>query len=609
MAARTSTFSISSLLAMLLFFGPGPWASEAVAGSISLKRVAASSTSGAPVITGAPSGLVVAGSYYDFRPTASDPNGDTLTFSINKRPRWAHFDPATGRLYGTPAPADAGRTRDIRISVSDGTTTRSLAKFTLKVVRGSAPTITGLPPTTVAAGSTYAFEPAARDPDGQELSFAIINKPTWASFDTRSGRLSGTPGAGSLGAYSAVGISVTDGAHTVSLSPFTITVTGTPNAAPTIGGTPVASVQAGQSYSFQPAAADADGDPLSFSVVNLPPWATFNAANGRISGQPQVGSEGTYQQIVVSVSDGKDVSFLPMFTITVTAAPAPAPAPAPTPPPPPPPANNPPSISGVPATGVTAGQAYSFQPTATDPDGQALAFGIANRPSWATFSTTTGRLSGTPTTANAGTYSNIVISVSDGTASATLPGFSITVTAPNRPPTISGSPLPSVTVGQSYVFQPVAADPDGQTLTFSIANRPAWATFSSGTGRLSGTPTAADAGTWGNIQISVSDGQASAQLPAFSITASQVSNGSATLSWQPPTQNADGSPLTNLAGYRIRYGTASNALDNSVQIANPGVTSAVIESLSPATWYFAVTAYNANGVESELSALAQKTIQ
>jgi hypothetical protein len=119
---------------------------------------------------------------------------------------------------------------------------------------------------------------------------------------------------------------------------------------------------------------------------------------------------------------------------------------------------------------------------------------------------------------------------------------------------------------------------------------------------------AANAGTYGNIAISVSDGKASAQLPAFSITVKQVI-GSATLSWQPPTQNADGSPLTNLAGYKIRYGTTSNSLDNAVQVASPGVTSAVIENLTAATWYFAVVAYNTAGVESDLSSLAQKTIQ
>ena len=75
----------------------------------------------------------------------------------------------------------------------------------------------------------------------------------------------------------------------------------------------------------------------------------------------------------------------------------------------PPPANRPPTITGTPPSTAPVGVAYAFTPTATDPDGNPLTYSIANRPSWATFNTTTGRLSGTPTSANVGSYGNIVI--------------------------------------------------------------------------------------------------------------------------------------------------------------------------------------------------------
>ena len=100
-------------------------------------------------------------------------------------------------------------------------------------------------------------------------------------------------------------------------------------------------------------------------------------------------------------------------------------------------------------------------------------------------------VSGTPTAANVGTYSNIQIRVSDGKLSAGLTPFTITVTgSSNRAPTISGAPATSVTAGQAYSFRPTAADADNDTLGFSIQNRPTWATFSSVTGQLSGTPSA-----------------------------------------------------------------------------------------------------------------------
>jgi hypothetical protein len=107
----------------------------------------------------------------------------------------------------------------------------------------------------------------------------------------------------------------------------------------------------------------------------------------------------------------------------------------------------------------------------------------------------------------------------------------------------------------------------------------------------------------------VSDGKAAASLPAFSIVVKQVSHGAATLSWTPPTQNTDGSALTNLAGYRIHYGTSASMLTHSIQIANPGLTSYVIENLSPGTYYFAVRAYTSSGAESDNSNIASKVVQ
>src|SRR6266702_4720428 len=78
-------------------------------------------------------------------------------------------------------------------------------------------------------------------------------------------------------------------------------------------------------------------------------------------------------------------------------------------------------------------------------------------------------------------------------------------------------------------------------------------------------------------------------------------NGVATLDWQPPTQNSDGSALTNLAGYTVYYGTSPDELTESVKVSNPGVATYVLSNLASGTWYFAVTAYSSAGVESDRS--------
>jgi hypothetical protein len=91
--------------------------------------------------------------------------------------------------------------------------------------------------------------------------------------------------------------------------------------------------------------------------------------------------------------------------------------------------NAPPTIQGQPAHSILVGRSYSFQPAASDPNGDALTFTAANVPSWASLNATTGRISGTPTTADVGNYANITVTVSDGQSSASLTPFTINVTA------------------------------------------------------------------------------------------------------------------------------------------------------------------------------------
>ena len=155
---------------------------------------------------------------------------------------------------------------------------------------------------------------------------------------------------------------------------------------------------------------------------------------------------------------------------------------------------------------------------------------------------------------------------------------------------------------------PAASDADNDTLSFQIQNKPGWATFSTVNGRLSGTPTTAQVGTYANIVVSASDGKASASLPSFSISVTKPTSSTATLSWSAPTQNADGSALSDLAGFTIVYGKTQTALDQTVRIDNAGMSEYMVQSLPPGTYYFAIKAFNAAGTESPLSAVVSKVI-
>lgn len=207
-------------------------------------------------------------------------------------------------------------------------------------------------------------------------------------------------------------------------------------------------------------------------------------------------------------------------------------------------------------------------------------------------------------------HGGIVISVSDGQDSDSLQSFSITVeAAANAAPQISGNPPPSVLANNDYTFTPQASDSDGDSLSFSVGGLPSWASFDDANGRLYGTPGDGDVGNYSGITITVSDGEDSASLGPFAISVDAVTLGSATLSWTPPTQNTDGTPLTDLSGYRIYWGTSPGSYPNSVTIDQAGVTTYVVENLVPGTYEFVSTAINADGVESDYSNPATKTVE
>jgi len=303
-------------------------------------------------------------------------------------------------------------------------------------------------------------------------------------------------------------------------------------------------------------------------------------------------------------------------------------------------------IAGTPAPAVMAGSAYRFTPTLLQ-QWSAVTFSISNKPAWALFNIVNGTLSGTPSQNQQGSYGNIVISVSDGRNTVALPAFTLTVNADpalqltaltasnsaavfNSAPVISGSPAATVVAQATYSFKPTASDANNDVLQFAVTGKPGWASFNANTGELTGRPGTMQTGTVGPIVISVSDGNSVTRLAPFSISvlasapaeqaapvvvakvqaepAPAPKANVAALTWTPPTQNNDGSPLDNLASYRLYYGTTAGQLTKVITI-DKGQTAYTVSDLQPATYYFALSAVNSAGLESALSDVRSKSIQ
>lgn len=200
-------------------------------------------------------------------------------------------------------------------------------------------------------------------------------------------------------------------------------------------------------------ASDSDG-----TVATKEPSANHGTAtiniNGTITYTPNLNFFGD-DTLTVIARDDDDAATVRTCKITVTEV------------------NDPPVISGIPATTASVNNLYDFTPSATDVDGDVLTFSISNQPSWTTFDSSTGQLTGTPTSSDVGTYSNIVITVSDsrgGTDS--LPVFSIEVDATSGAPVLIPPGIPDQTVSEgktySYNVSQHFTDPDGDTLSYSV---------------------------------------------------------------------------------------------------------------------------------------------
>lgn len=256
--------------------------------------------------------------------------------------------------------------------------------------------------------------------------------------------------------------------------------------------------------------------------------------------------------------------------------------------------NAPPTAAGAPPTGMMA--ALFGGGTARIPGSWTTS---ASDPSAAASGGTVASASPTPGTSSADTSDSAASSSAASSSAAT------DTLASAQKPQIEGSAPGTATVGQSYSFQPQASGGAG-SLTFLVVNKPAWASFNPSSGLLTGTPAKGDVGSDPSIEISVTDGNSVVSLAPFSIVvanapAQQSAPGTVTLSWQAPTENDDGTPLTNLAGFNIHYGTQPQDYTSVIKVANPGLGTYVIDGLPAGRYYFSVAAYNASGVESSFS--------
>ena len=449
-----------------------------------------------PVLSNIGSQSVSEGSSLSFTVSASDSDNDNLTFSAVNLPSGASFDSSSRHFSWTPGNAAAG-SYNVTFTVSDGQATDSEVVAISVGDVNQTPVLASVGSQSVNEGSSLSFNLSGSDADGDALTYSATNLPPGASLSS-AGAFNWTPNYSSAGSYD-VTFSVSDGGAVD--SEIVTVVVANVNQVPVLGSIGTKSVAEGSALTFTLNASDSDGDNLTYSASDLPSGATFDAAAKTFSWTPAYAeTENTrIYPVTFSVTDGRATDS-ETVTINVTNV------------------NRAPVLDSIGAQHVLANNVFSLSVSATDPDNNTLSYSVADLPSGATFDVSTQAFIWAPTVEQVGTY-QVVFSVSDGSLSASE-AVTFTVTFNNSAPVISGTPDRSIMATYYYAFTPTASDVNGDDLTFSINNKPSWASFDASSGRLYGSPAETQTGSYSDIVISVSDGELTSSLAPFAISVS-----------------------------------------------------------------------------------------
>ncbi|MBD3322318.1 MAG: tandem-95 repeat protein [Chitinivibrionales bacterium] len=291
------------------------------------------------------------------------------------------------------------------------------------------------------------------------------------------------------------------------------------NDAPVITSTAPQTATEHQEYSYVPSAVDAENGALTWTLTNAPSGMTVNAVNGAVSWTPGEGTS-TSGAVTLTVTDegNPQQSGSQEFTVTVT------------------PVNDPPEITSTAPSNAVEHVEFTYAPSAVDPEGGTLTWGLENQPSGMTINSTTGAISWTPGEGVSGSGAVTLIVTDDGTPQLSdSQEFSLTVNQQNNPPEIASTPPPDAVEHIEYTYTPAATDPEGGVLTWSLTGAPAGMNLNPVSGRIAWTP-GEGITTSGLIRLTATDDgtPAKSSTQEFTITVEAVNN-SPTITSTPPS--------------------------------------------------------------------------
>jgi hypothetical protein len=382
----------------------------------------------------------------------------------------------TGTLSGTPA-AGTGGTYALTLTATNGLGSVVQA-FTLTV--NASPGFTSAASTTFTVGSAGSFAVTAigTPTPAITVSGALPSGVTFVDNGDGTGTLSGTPAAGTGGAF-ALTFTAVNGVLPEATQAFTLTI----NQGPAMTSAASTTFTVGSAGTFTVTTSGFPAPAIAIGGAPLPAGVTFadnGNGTGTLSGTPSDGTGGTYA-LSFTATNAFGTSAPQAFTLTVNQAPA---------------------ITSANTVSFTMGAAGTFTVTATGFPVPTITRSGAALPAGVTFvdnGNGTGTLSGTPAAGTAGAYA-FTFTATNGTPPSASQTFTLNV---NAPPAITSANTATFTVGAPGSFTVTTTGFPAPTVSEAGA-LPTGVTFTPATRVLGGTPT--QAGTFNAIQFTASNG-------------------------------------------------------------------------------------------------------
>lgn len=370
-----------------------------------------------------------------------------------------------------------------------------LLKFAL--IEPCSPQISSSPVTEAQVTRPYVYELSASSGSGGTLDYSLATGPAGMFIDASTGRITWTPIPTQTGTHLVLA-RVQDSLGPFATQAFNVAVAAAPaGLPPVIESAPATVAVAGSGYTYQVQATDPNGEELVYALPLAPDGMGIDPVTGLITWTPSVVQVGNHS-VTVRATDTTALFAEQSFTVVVSAP------------------NRAPTITSTPPAAPKVGQPYTYAVQAADPDGDPLTYALPSAPAGMTIDPATGLIQWTPAADQVGSHPVSVRAADPFGASATQ-GFSLTVTVPNRAPSIDSLPPGGATVGALYGYGVAASDPDGDSLTYALTTAPAGMTIDPASGLIQWTPTADQVGD-NAVTVRVDDGHGGTVTQGFTLT-------------------------------------------------------------------------------------------